>query len=256
MIHPTAIIDKSAKIHERVQIGAYTTVGPEVEIFADCEIKAHVAIEGPTQIGPRCRIFPFAAIGLEPQDKKYHGENSLLVIGSDNLFREYVTLNRGSEAGGGVTKIGDHNWIMAYCHIAHDCQIGSHTVLANGTTLGGHVEVGDYAVLGGLTAVHQFCRIGKYALTGGQSMIAQDAAPYMIVAGNRAKAAGLNFVGLERNGFSKADIEEINQIYRIFFLSGLAKDPAIEKLRAERPAGPNLDLFINFINNSQRGVIR
>lgn len=256
LIHPTAIIDRAATVHPRAKVGAYSCIGANVEIGADCEILQHVVIEGPTKIGPRCRIFPFASIGMEPQDKKFHGEVSYLTIGSDNLIRENVTIHRGSEAGGGHTRIGSHNWIMAYVHIAHDCQVGSHIVLANATTLGGHVEIGDYSVLGGLTAVHQFCRIGDYALTGGQSMIAQDVAPFMIAAGNRAKAAGLNFVGLERNGFTKDQIEELNKIYRIFFLSGLSKDHALLKLEKDLELSTILKSFVDFINQSQRGIVR
>ncbi|MDT8446014.1 MAG: acyl-ACP--UDP-N-acetylglucosamine O-acyltransferase [bacterium] len=256
VIHPTAIIDPSATVHDRARIGAYAYIGADVEIFEDCEIQHHAVVEGPSKIGPRTRVFPFACIGLEPQDKKFHGEISYLEVGSDNLIREHVTINRGSEAGGSITRVGDHNWIMAYCHIAHDCQVGSHIVMANGTTLGGHVEIGDHAVLGGMTAVHQFCRVGQFALTGGQSMIPQDVAPYVIAAGNRAKVAGLNFVGLERNGFDKDALEEINRIYRIFFLSGLSKDHALERLSAEMPPSERLDRFIHFVNSSQRGVLR
>ncbi len=256
MIHPTALIDPSARLHEGVSVGAYTVIGKGVEIGPDTEIGHHVIIEGPTGLGAKNRIFPFASIGLEPQDKKFHGEDSKLQIGEGNTIREYVTINRGSEAGGWLTQVGNHNWIMAYCHIAHDCRIGNQVVMANGTTLGGHVLIEDYVVLGGLTAVHQFCRIGAYALTGGQSMIAQDIVPYIIAAGNRAKVAGLNYVGLERNGFSAQDIDEINKLYRIFFLSGLSKDNAVVKMRAELPPTNHLNRFIDFVESSQRGVCR
>ena len=256
MIHQTAIIDDSATIAEGVKIGAYAIIGANVQIATGCDIGHHVVIEGPTAIGENNRIFPFAAIGLEPQDKKFQGEESHLEIGSGNLIREYVTINRGSETGGGVTKVGNDNWIMAYVHIAHDCIIGNNTTIANGTTLGGHVEIGNQVTLGGLTAIHQFCRVGEHALTGGQSMISQDVAPFVIAAGNRAKTHGLNYVGLERKGFSPAEIEEINHIYRIFFLSGLSKDNALEKMRAELPESKNLSLFAGFIESSQRGVCR
>ncbi|MDX2469292.1 MAG: acyl-ACP--UDP-N-acetylglucosamine O-acyltransferase [SAR324 cluster bacterium] len=256
LIHPTAIIDETATIAADVKIGPYVVIGANVEIATGCEIRQHATVEGPTTIGANTRIFPFAAIGLEPQDKKFHGEQSRLEIGSDNYIREYVTINRGSESGGGVTKVGNNNWIMAYVHIAHDCILGSNITMANGTTLGGHVEIGNHATLGGLTAIHQFCRVGEYALTGGQSMISQDVAPFVIAAGNRAKTHGLNYVGLERKEFTSSEIEEINQIYRIFFLSGLSKDNALSKMRDELPPSKNLDLFANFIESSQRGVCR
>lgn len=168
MIHQTAVIDPGAKLHDSVEVGAYSIVGPGVEIGADSRIGHHVVIEGPTTLGTGCRVFPFASLGLEPQDKKFHGEQSRLEIGDQNTIREYVTINRGTEIGGGVTRLGNHGWIMAYCHIAHDCIVGDHVTMSNGATLGGHVVVKDYATLGGLTGVHQFCRIGEYAITGGR----------------------------------------------------------------------------------------
>ena len=256
MIHPTALIDERAQIGKGVKIGAYAVIGPEVVIGDACEIGHHAVIEGPTQMGQGNRIFPFAAVGLEPQDMKFHGENSRLEIGQGNLIREYVTINRGSEAGGWVTKIGDQNWIMAYCHIAHDCIIGSNIIMANGTTLGGHVVIKNHATLGGMTGVHQFCRIGEHAMTGGQSMITQDVTPYVTAVGNRAKVQGLNYVGLERKGFTSAQIEEINKIYRIFFLSGKTVDKATQQLRSELPASDHLQCFIDFVETSQRGVCR
>ena len=256
MIHPTAIIDERAQIGKGVKIGAYAVIGREVTIGDACEIGHHAVIEGPTTMGEGNRIFPFAAIGLEPQDMKFHGEASRLEIGSGNLIREYVTLNRGSEAGGWVTRIGDQNWIMAYCHIAHDCLIGSNIIMANGTTLGGHVVGKDHATLGGMTGVHQFCRIGEYAMTGGQSMITQDITPYVIAVGNRAKLQGLNYVGLERKGFTPAQIEEINKIYRVFFMSGKTVENAVHQLRAELPPSEHLQRFVEFVESSQRGVCR
>ncbi len=211
MIHQTAIVDPGAKLHPGVSVGAYSVIGPEVEIGEKTEIQHHVVIEGPTRIGPECRIFPFASVGLEPQDKKFQGEVSHLEIGSKNTIREYVTINRGTEAGGGTTIVGDDCWIMAYCHIAHDCIVGNNVTMSNGTTLGGHVVVKDFANLGGMTGVHQFCRVGEYAITGAYSMINQDVVPFSTVAGNRAKLVGINYIGLDRRGFTPEDRDIINQ---------------------------------------------
>ncbi len=256
MIHQTALIDPRAKLGKGVKIGAYSSIGSGVEIGENTEIKQHVVIEGPSTIGPNCKIFPFASIGLEPQDKKFKGEKSRLEIGSDNVIREYVTINRGTELGGGVTRIGDRGWIMAYCHVAHDCLIGNDVTMSNGTTLGGHVVVKDYVTLGGLTGIHQFCRVGEYAMTGGQSMITQDVVPFSIAAGNRAKMSGINYIGLDRRGFSSEDIEIINQAYKIFFKTGLTKDAALVKLREEFPGSEHISLLISFIESSERGVCR
>ncbi len=256
MIHQTAIVDPKAELGENVSIGAYSIVGPHVEIGDNTEIQHHVVIDGFTKLGKNNRIFSFASIGLEPQDKKFKGEDSTLEIGDENLIREYVTINRGTEVGGGVTRLGDRGWIMAYCHIAHDCLVGNDVTMSNGTTLGGHVIVKDFATLGGLTGIHQFCRVGEYALTGGQSMITQDVVPYSIVAGNRAKLAGMNYIGLDRRGFTSEQIETINQAYKIFFKNGLTKDAAIEKLKESFPGDDHIALFIQFIEESDRGVCR
>ncbi len=256
MIHKTAIIDPKAKLHEGVSVGAYSVIGPEVEIGANTEILHHVVIDRYTKIGPNNRIFPFSSIGLEPQDKKFQGEVSHLEIGSDNLIREYVTINRGTEVGGGITRLGDRGWIMAYCHIAHDCLVGNDVTMSNGTTLGGHVTVKDYSTLGGMTGVHQFCRVGEYAITGGQSMVTQDVVPFSIVAGNRVKLAGINYIGLDRRGFTSEQIEVINQAYKVFFKSGLTKDAALIKLREEFAGIDNIKLLIDFIEESERGVCR
>lgn len=256
MIHETAIIDPKAKLHKNVEVGAYASIGPEVEIGENTQIKQHVVIEGPTTIGPNCKIYPFSSIGLEPQDKKFQGERSYLEIGFENVIREYVTINRGTQLGGGVTRIGDRAWIMAYCHIAHDCQVGNDVTMSNGATLGGHVTVKDYATLGGLTGVHQFCRVGEYSITGGQSMITQDVVPFSMVAGNRAKLAGINYIGLDRRGFTSEEIDTINQAYKIFFKSGLTKDAALKKLRSEFPDSEHIERLISFIESSERGVCR
>ena len=256
MIHQTAIIDPEAKLHSSVEVGAYSVIGPGVEIGADCRIAHHVVIEGPTKIGAGSRIFPFASLGLEPQDKKFQGEKSCLEIGSHNTIREYVTINRGTEVGGGTTKLGDHGWIMAYCHIAHDCIVGDHVTMSNGATLGGHVVVKDYANIGGLSGVHQFCRIGEYAIVGGQSMITQDVVPFAIAAGNRAKLAGVNYIGLDRRGFTSEEIDIINQAFKIFFKNGLTRDVALLKLKEEFPESAHIGMFVDFIQSSERGVCR
>ena len=198
MIHQTAIIDSKSKLHSSVSIGAYSVIGPGVEIHEETEVQHHAVIEGPTKIGKRCRIFPFASIGLDPQDKKFHGEESYLEIGDGNTVREFVTINRGTELGGGITRIGNRCWIMACCHIAHDCTLGNDITMSNGATLGGHVMINNYAVIGGLTGIHQFCSIGDYALTGGQSKVAQDVAPFSMATGNHARLSGVNYVWAEK----------------------------------------------------------
>jgi UDP-N-acetylglucosamine acyltransferase len=256
MIHQTAIVDSRAIIHDGVSIGAYSVIGSDVEIGENTEISHHVVVEGPTRIGSKCRIFPFASLGLEPQDKKFQGENSKLEIGSENVIREYVTINRGTNLGGGITRLGNRGWIMAYCHIAHDCLLGDDVTMSNGTTLGGHVVVKNFATLGGLTGIHQFCRIGEYSITGGQSMITQDVVPFSIVAGNRAKLAGINYIGLDRRGFTSEEIELINQAYKVFFKSGFTKDAALKKLKEEFPDSEHIRLFADFIKSSERGVCR
>jgi len=256
MIHPTAIIDPTAKLASNVSIGAYTIIGPDVEIGSNSEIQHHVVIEGPTKIGSGCRIFPFASIGLEPQDKKFHGESSFLVIGNNNTIREYVTINRGTEANKGETRIGNNGWIMACCHIAHDCVLGDHITMSNGATLGGHVTVEDHVIIGGLSGVHQFCKLGQYAMIGGQSMVPQDIAPFSLVSGNRARLSGVNFVGLKRNGFSQADIDDVNLAYSIFFRSGLTRKDAIEKIKQSFTGKKHIQLFTDFVEASERGVCR
>lgn len=256
MIHQTAVIDPDAQLSADVEVGAYSIIGSGVEIGAGCIIGHHVVIEGPTTIGDGCRIFPFASLGLEPQDKKYHGEESKLLIGNHNTIREYVTINRGTDIGGGMTRLGDYGWIMAYCHIAHDCIVGDHVTMSNAATLGGHVIVGDYATLGGMTGVHQFCRIGDYSITGAQSMITLDVVPFAIAAGNRAKLAGVNYIGLDRRGFTSEEVDTINQAFKIFFKSGLTRDIAIGQLEEEFPGSNHIRMLIDFIQASERSVCR
>ena len=256
MIHPTAIIDSKAIIHKDVTIGAYSIIGANVEIGKNTEVGHHVVIEGPSKIGPGNRIFPFATIGTESQDKKFKGEVAYLEIGQNNTIREYVTINRGTEGGGGITRVGDNGWFMASTHIAHDCQIGNNVTMSNGTLLAGHVTIKDYAILSGLTGVIQFCQVGEYAFTGGQSMVTLDVAPYSKVTGNSAKLIGVNYIHLERNGFMPEEIEVINQVYKFYFRSGLTKDAAIEKITEEFPETEHVRTFLDFVSASEKGVCR
>jgi UDP-N-acetylglucosamine acyltransferase len=256
-IHPTAIVDASAEIGENVSIGAYSVIGANVRIGDGCDISNHVTILGSTRIGPDNRFFSYSSIGQDPQDKKYHGEaNSHLEIGTGNTFREYVTVNRGSDAGGGWTRVGDENWIMALCHIAHDCTVGNRTVFANGTTLAGHVKIGDGVTLGGFTAIHQFCSVGELAITGGLSKVTQDIPPFVTADGNPLAARGINKIGLERNGVSSGEIEGIERAYRIFYRSHLTAKEAVARLDAELDPSAKARRFAEFVQNSKRGVVR
>ncbi len=216
-IHPTAVVEDGARLGDGVVIGPYCIVGGEVELGARVRLESHVVVGGRTRIGDDCHIFPFASIGLRPQDLKYKGEPSELVIGSHNVIREYVTINPGTEGGGMVTRVGNHGLFMVGAHIAHDCTIGDHVIMANNATLGGHVTVGDYAILGGLVAVHQFVRIGRHAMVGGMSGVESDVIPYGSVMGDRAHLCGLNIIGLKRRGFGREDIHALRRAYRLLF---------------------------------------
>lgn len=216
-IHPTAIIEPGAKIGKNVQIGPYCCVGPNVELEDDVKLISHISLAGRTKIGARTEIYPFASIGHRPQDLKYKGESSYLEVGTDNIIREYVTIQPGTEGGGFVTKVGNHCLLMATCHIAHDCIVGDNVILANNATLGGHVVVGDFAIIGGLSAVHQFVRIGEHAMIGGMSGVELDVIPYGVVIGERARLSGLNLIGLRRRGFSASDISSLREVYRQVF---------------------------------------
>lgn len=216
-IHPTAVVDPAAKIGERVSIGPYSVIGPHVELGDDIEIKSHVVIEGHTKIGARTRIFSFAAVGYESQDKKYKGETTYLEIGTDNVIREHATLHPGTEGGGSVTRIGNHCLFMVSSHVAHDCQIGNNVIMANNATLAGHVTVGDFAIIGGLSAVHQFVRIGEHAMIGGMSGVDHDVIPFGTVKGERGHLHGLNLVGLKRRGFKRDTIKTLRNAYRLLF---------------------------------------
>jgi len=256
-IHSTAIVDPKSKIHPSCKIGPYCVVGPEVELGEGCRLASHVAIEGPTKIGVDNGFFPFTSIGLAPQDITYAGEPTRLEIGDHNAIREYVTINRGTVKGGGCTRVGDHNLIMAYTHIAHDCQIGSHIIMANAATLGGHVTVEDWANVGALCPVHHFVRIGTHSFIGGGTAVTRDVLPFSRTSAERGtRAYGLNAVGLERWGFTKARIRKIHHAYRVLLASKLNTSQAIEKLKSEADLGEDVEMLIRFIEASERGVIK
>ena len=256
-IHPTAIISADAKIHPSCKVGPYCTVGPEVEIGESCELISHVVIEGPTKIGARNRFFPFSSIGLAPQDISYKGEPTQLEIGDDNVIREYVTINRGTAKGGGVTRMGSHCLVMAYTHIAHDCVIGDHVIMANAATLGGHVIVEEWATVGALCPVHHYVRIGAHAFIGGGTTITRDVLPFSKTAAERGTHAyGLNAVGLERHGFSKERIRKIHHAYKVLLASKLNTSQALERLKAEADSGEDVEMLIRFVETSERGVIK
>ena len=255
-IHPTAVIDSKAELDSSVEVGAYAIIGPDVRIGAGSKIGHHVVVEGLTTIGEQNTFFPFCSVGQAPQDKKYAGEPTRLEIGNGNTFRECVTLNIGTAQDVGVTRLGDDNWIMAYAHVAHDCQIGSHCIMANSATLAGHVTLGDYVILGGLTAVHQFCTIGAHAMVAGGSIIVQDVPPYVMAAGNHASPVGINSEGLRRRGYTPEAIRAIRTAYKQLYRQSLSLDEARTAI-AEASAGvPELDLFNLFFAKSTRGIIR
>ena len=255
MIHPSAIIDKKAEIDEDVSVGPYCVVEAKVRIKKGTKLLMHVVVQGNTEIGENCTISPFASIGGPPQDLTYKDEDTRVVIGKNNTIKDYVTVNRGTPYGGGITEIGDNNFIMAYAHIAHDCKVGNNVIMANCATLAGHVEVDDFVIFGGLCAVHQFCKIGKYAFVSGLTGVPKDIPPYVIAAGNRSKPYGLNVVGLERHNFTKEEISKLKKAYRILFRSSLPLDTAL-KIIQEELDGDNIAELINFIKSSKRGICR
>ncbi len=254
-VHPTAIIAAGAALAEDVVVGPYCFVGPDVVLASGVSLRAHVVIDGRTTIGERTRIFPFAAIGLEPQDLKYRGEPSSLVIGCDNSIREHVTINPGTEGGGMMTRIGDHCLLMVGAHVAHDCQIGDYVIMANNATLAGHVVVDEYARLGGLSAVHQFVRIGRHAMVGGMSGVERDVIPYGQVIGNRARLAGLNIIGMQRAGYSREDIQALRAAYQVLFASGGTLSERVDET-AERfgDIGPVADVIAFIRTDSTRAI--
>jgi UDP-N-acetylglucosamine acyltransferase len=259
-IHPSAQVDPAAQIGDGVSIGPFTVIGPHVQIGQGTSIGAHCVIEGRTVIGRDNRIFQFSSIGAIPQDKKYAGEPCELHIGDRNTIREFCTFNIGSPGGGGLTRIGHDNWIMAYVHVAHDCMVGDHTIMANATQLGGHVHVGDWVILGGLTGVHQFVRIGAHAMAGFQTRLSQDVPPFVNAVGNPASAQGINAEGLRRRGFSDERIAAVKRMYRLLYRQGLSLADARAALQAQRGASKesdaDLDLMLGFLDTAERGIVR
>lgn len=256
-VHPTAVIDPSAKISSSCRIGPYCVIGAAVELGEDCHLLSHVALGGPARIGSHNSFFPFAAVGMAPQDITYKGEPTRLEIGDHNEIRECVTISRGTLKGGGVTRIGSHTLIMAYTHIGHDSQIGDHCMLVNGATLAGHVTVEEWAVVGALCPVHQFVRIGAHSYVGGGTTITQDVLPFSMTSAARdTHAYGMNKVGLERRGFSKDRIGKIHHAYKILLASKMNTSQALEKLKAEGDKGEDVEMLIRFIEASARGVIK
>lgn len=256
MIHPTAIVHPAARIAEGVEIGPFAVIGEHVSIAAGTVVGPHTVIDGWTEIGRDNRIFQFASVGAPPQDLKFHGEKSCLRLGERNTVREFVTLHRGTESGGGETLIGNDNLFMAYAHVAHDCVVGNRVILANGATLAGHVQVDDFAILGGLSAVHQFARIGCHVMISGGAMVTQDIPPYCIAQGDRAKTVGINLVGLKRRGFTDGSLRSIKQAYKLVLRSGLRLEEALAKIDSDVVKCPELEVFVSFIKNSERGIAR
>jgi UDP-N-acetylglucosamine acyltransferase len=256
-VHPTAILDLGAKVDSSCEIGPYCLVGPGVELGERCRLVSHVVIEGPSKIGADNIFFPFSSIGTAPQDLTYRGEPTRLEMGDHNQIREFVTINRGTPKGGGLTRVGNRTLIMAYSHVAHDCKIGDQVILANAATLGGHVIVEDWATVGALCPVHHFVRIGAYSFVGGGTTITRDVLPFSKTAAARdTHAYGLNAIGLERRGFSPERIRKIHHAYRVLLASRLNTSQALEKLKRESDRGEDVDSLIRFIEGSERGVIK
>ena len=255
-IHETAIVDRSARIDDDVEIGPYAIIGPDVEIGAGTRIGPHTVIRGPTRIGRDNRIFQFASVGDDPQDKKYDGEPTRLEIGDRNTIREYCTINRGTVQDVGVTRLGDDNWLMAYVHVAHDCQVGSNIILANNATLAGHVRVGDWAILAGFSGAHQFCRIGPHCFLGMYAGVSKDVPAYVMVMGQPAEPRGINAEGLKRRGYTAAQIRNIREAYRILYRSGQKLAEAVETLAALAEEQPELLPMVESIRSSERSIIR
>ncbi len=254
--HQTAIIHPNAEIGSEAEIGPYAVIGEHVKLGNRVKIGSHVVIDGWTEVGDGCSFFPLSSIGSIPQDLKFGGEETRLKIGRGNIFREFVTVNRGTKKGGGETSIGDNNLFMAYVHIAHDCHIGSHVVMANAATLAGHISIGDHAIIGGLVGIHQFVRIGEYTMIGGCSAVAQDVPPFLSAVGNRARLYDINRVGLKRHGFSAERLERLKEAYKILFRSGLTLKEAIKRAKSEIIGSPDVDSLLQFIEGSERGICR
>lgn len=256
LIHPQAIVEEGAIIGNNVKIGPWTYIASNVVIGDNCEISSHVVINGPTKIGKGNRIFQFASIGEDCQDLKYAGEATELLIGDNNIFRENCTVHRGTIQDNSLTQIGSNNLFMAYTHIAHDCIVGSHCIMANGASIAGHVHVGDYAILGGMSGVHQFCHIGEHCFIAANSLVLKDSPPYVMASGQPAKPFGLNSEGLKRRGFDKDVILQIKRAYKSVYRQGLTVDEAMAKIDEAKQDIPELTVFTNFIQHSNRGIIR
>lgn len=256
MVHPTAIVHPSARVEGSASVGPYCILGEEVEIGAGCELMAHVFVAGPIRIGQRNRFFPYSVIGVEPQDLKFQGERSETHIGSDNIFREFVTVHRGTKGGGGLTRIGDGCLLQAYAHVAHDCQIASRVILGHGVTMAGHVVIEECAFVGAFSGIHQYCRIGRHAIVGGYSVITKDVLPYSkTVAAREVKTFGVNKVGLERHGFSSERIARLHHAFRLLTSDKLNTSQALERIRADG-MNEDLEVLVSFILSSERGVIK
>jgi len=257
MIHPTAVVDPKAEIFDDVEVGPYTIIEKGAIIGSGTRIRSHVFIGEGTQIGKKCQIFQFASVGEAPQALAYRGEKTYLLMGDQNIVREYVTLNRGTASGGGKTVIGHNSLFMAYSHVAHDCHLGNHVILANGATLAGHIMIEDHAIVGGLSAIHQFCQIGAHAMISGLTGISQDVPPYMTAAGSRAKLYGLNTVGLKRFKFSEQAIRALKKAYRIIFRSNLTLENALKQVGEDEIAQlQEIRHLLQFIQQSKRGITR
>jgi UDP-N-acetylglucosamine acyltransferase len=255
-IHPTAIVAPGAEIEEGVSVGPFCIIGEHVRIMRGTALASNIILEGHTVIGENCTIAPFTSIGLPPQDTKYAGEETGIQIGNHNTIREYITIHRASVGGTGMTVIGDNNFLMAYVHIAHDCQIGNRVTMANVATLAGHVTIEDHAVVGGLVAIHQFTRIGAYAMVGGFSGVGQDIPPYMIASGPRAKLYGLNTIGLKRHGFPDATVNELKKAYKILFREKRTMKDALKKIQEDLPYSDEIKQLVEFIQKNKRGICR
>lgn len=256
MIHPSAMISDKAKIGKDVTIGPYAIVGDEVTVGDGTVIGPNAVIEPYVEIGSQCHIFQFASVGAIPQSLKFNGEITWTKIGSRCIIREFVTINRGTEEGGGLTSIGDNCLLMAYVHIAHDCTLGNNIVMANNATLAGHIQIGDFCTVGGLSAIHQFVRVGDHAFLGGKSVVVKDIPPFVLASGDRATLHGLNKIGLKRQGFSDEALTQLKKTYRLIFRIGLTQNEAIERVAAEVKPLPEVKTFIDFIKSSERGITR
>jgi len=256
MIHPTAIVDPKAELDRNVHVGPYSIICENVTIGSDTVIGPHVVIEPFVDIQKECKIHPYAAIGGIPQSVRFKGEESHIRIGRGTIIREFVTIHRGTAFGGGLTQVGEESYIMAYCHVAHDCNVGKHVTFANGATLAGHITIGDYVSLGGYVAIHQYVKVGNHVMVGGHSAIVKDIPPFVMAEGNRARLFGLNTVGLKRHGFSDDTLSALKKTYRIIFRTGIPLVQAVERVKTEVEPIPEVKLFLDFIQSSERGITR